>query len=79
MADRPEAYGTVRRNEVREDDLEAFDRDHGFFRPSLREYFYSRAAGHARLDVSDEAVTLAFHPGAAREPGRVFRLAGPAR
>ena len=77
-ADRPEAYGTVRRGEIREEDLGAFDRDHGFFRPFLREYFYGRAAGHARLHVSADAVSLSFHPGAAREPGRVFRLAGPA-
>lgn len=38
-----------------------------FFRAGLKEYFYSHAAGHCRLDVSDDAVTVAFYPGDARE------------
>ena len=56
----------------RDDFLETLD----FFRPGLREYFYNRAAGHYRLDVSDDAVSLSFYPGDARQPARVFRLFG---
>ena len=45
------------------------------FKPGLKEYFYNNGAGHYRLDVSDDAVTMAFYPGAAREPARTFNLA----
>ena len=44
-----------------------------FFRPGLREYFFSRAAGHSRVDVADDAVTVMFYPGDAREPARAWR------
>ena len=45
-----------------------------FFKTGLKDYFYNSGAGHYRLDVSDEMVTMAFYPGDAREPARTFRL-----
>ena len=54
--------------------LEDLRREVAFFRPGIKEYFYNRGAGHYRLEVSDEVVTMAFYPGAAREPARMFRL-----
>ena len=45
-----------------------------FFKPGLREYFHNKGAGHYRMDVSDDSVTMAFYPGDAREPARQFRL-----
>ena len=55
--------------------LEDCRREVAFFRPGIAEYFYNNGAGHYRLDVSDDAVTMAFYPGAAREPARTFNLA----
>ncbi len=46
-----------------------------FFKPGLKEYFHNKGAGHYRMDVSDDSVTMAFYPGDARKPARVFRLA----
>lgn len=46
----------------------------GFFALGLAEYFYSNGAGHYRMDVSDDAVTMAFYPGDALEPARRFAL-----
>lgn len=45
-----------------------------FFRPGLKEYFFNLGAGHYRLDVSDDAVTMAFYPGDAKTPARPFDL-----
>jgi len=45
-----------------------------FFRPGLKEYFFNLGAGHYRLDVSDDAVTMAFYPGDAKAPARTFDL-----
>jgi hypothetical protein len=50
-------------------------RDMAFFKPGLKEYFNSRGAGHYRMDVSDDSVTMSFYPGAARTPARTFKLA----
>ena len=49
-------------------------KDVDFFKPGLREYFHNRGAGHYRMDVSDDSVTMAFYPGDARKPARQFRL-----
>ena len=72
--DRPEQYGTSSRNKVDEKSRADYDREHEEFRSGLKEYFFSRAAGHCRLDVSDASVTLSFYPGDAREPARTFVL-----
>ena len=45
-----------------------------YFRPGLRRYFHNNGAGHYRLNVSDDEVTMAFYPGAATTPGRIFTL-----
>ena len=58
--------------------LEDFRREVGFFRQGLVEYFYNNGAGHYRMDVSDDAVAMAFYPGDARECARTFKLGGGA-
>lgn len=45
-----------------------------YFRPGLKGYFHSQAAGHYRLNVSPTEVTMEFYPGAATTPGRVFTM-----
>ena len=45
-----------------------------FFRPGLKEYFFNLGAGHYMLEVSDDAVTMAFYPGDAKTPARTFDL-----
>ena len=45
-----------------------------FFRPGLKEYFFSFAAGHCRLDVSGDAVKMAFYPGDSKSPARTFSM-----
>lgn len=45
-----------------------------FFKPSLAEYYESKAAGHYRLNVSDDSVDLEFYPCDCVVPGRIFKL-----
>ena len=45
-----------------------------YFRPGLRRYFHNEAAGHYRLNVSDDVVTMEFYPGAATTPARIFTM-----
>ena len=73
--DRPEQYGTFSRERILQEKREQYDSDIAEWRACLVDYFFSRAAGHYRLDISDDGVTCAFYPGDARVPGRVFRLA----
>ena len=40
----------------------------------LRRYFHNEAAGHYRLNVSDDVVTMEFYPGAATTPARIFTM-----
>ena len=70
--DSPEQYGTRARANVDKESRADYDRDHDEFRKSLKEYFFSTAAGHCRLDVCDTSVTLSFYPGDARAPARTF-------
>ena len=72
--DRPAQYGTYRRSQVSPSLLPDYDADIAFFKAGLREYFFSLAAGHYRLEVTDDRVRMLFYPGAAAEPGRVFDL-----
>ena len=74
MADNPDKYGTMARGAIPEDRREAYDRDFARFRRSLKEYFLSQAAGHYRLEISDEGVFCDFYPGDAMEPCRRFPL-----
>lgn len=75
VQDRASEYGKLGLGRVADDRREDLERELGFFRPGLREYFFNRGAGHYRLDVSDAAVTMSFYPGDALEPARTFRLA----
>ena len=52
-----------------------YQREVDFFKPGVKDSFFNLGAGHYRLDVSDETVTMDFYPGAARTPARRFRLA----
>ena len=61
-------------NLIKGEKLEECRRELEFFRPGIRKFFHNKGAGHYRLDVSDKAVTMAFYPGAAREPAREFCL-----
>ena len=54
--------------------LERFKSELELFRPGVKEYFNSKAAGHFRLDVSDEDVTMSFYQGADMVPARRFAL-----
>ncbi len=55
-----------------------YERAVEFFRPGIKEYFFNRGAGHYRLDVAGDSVLMAFYPGDARSPARVFPLRRPA-
>ena len=58
----------------REMTVKDFKREIAFFKPELREYFHNKGAGHYRLNVADDAVTMEFYPGAAIEPARSFKM-----
>ena len=51
-----------------------YDADIAFFKAGLREYFFSLAAGHYRLEATDCGVKMHFFPGDATIPGRIFDL-----
>ena len=72
--DRPAQFGAYRRSQVSASLLPDYDADIAFFKAGLREYFFSLAAGHYRLEVTDDRVRMLFYPGAATEPGRAFDL-----
>ena len=72
--DKAEDYGAGDLSYIKSEKREDFRRELDFFKPGVREYFYNRGAGHYRLDVADDRVTMAFYPGAALEPARRFRL-----
>jgi hypothetical protein len=71
---RPSQYGTYRRSQISASLRDAYDADIAFFKSGLREYFFSLAAGHYRLEVTDDRVLMRFYPGAASSPGRTFDL-----
>ena len=70
-----EEYGKLARKQLKGKRLDEFLRGAKEFRPGLRDYYWSAGAGHARLSVSDEGVEMAYYPGAALRPARVFKLA----
>lgn len=45
-----------------------------FFKPFLKEYYDTRAAGHYRLKVSEDSVEMEFYPCDEIKPGRIFKL-----
>ncbi len=63
-----EDYGAINLSRQTGGKLEDLKAALDFFRPGLKEYFYSDAAGHYRLGVADGAVEVAFYPGDARSP-----------
>ena len=69
-----EEYGARNLARHKDEKLEDFKSELEFFRPGLKEYFFSLAAGHYRLDVSDDAVKMKFYPGDAKSPARTFAL-----
>lgn len=75
IQDKAADYGKLGLARIPSEKRADFTRELDFFRPGLKEYFYNNGAGHYRLDVSGNAVTMAFYPGAACEPARTFRLA----
>ena len=75
IQDKAADYGKFGLGRVPPEKRADYVRELDFFRPGLKEYFYNNGAGHYRLDVSDAAVTMAFYPGAATEPARMFKLA----
>lgn len=71
---RPSQYGSYRREQVSSSLRAEYDAAIAFFKAGLREYFFSMAAGHYRLEIRDDAVKMLFYPGDATEPGRIFDL-----
>lgn len=45
-----------------------------FFKPFLKEYYDTRAAGHYRLKVAGDSVEMEFYPCDETKPGRIFKL-----
>ncbi len=73
-------FGSVYRNgagaePANADRLKRFEQDIAFFTPYLQECFFNPGAGHFRMNVSDQSVTMDFYPGDASEIGRTFTLA----
>ena len=71
---RPSQYGSYRREQVSSSLRAEYDADIAFFKAGLREYFFSLAAGHYRLEATDRGVKMHFFPGDATIPGRIFDL-----
>ena len=68
-------YGALNLARHKDEKLADFKSELEFFRPGLKDYFFNLGAGHYRLDVCDDAVTMAFYPGDAKVPARTFELA----
>jgi hypothetical protein len=49
------------------------------YRPFVKDYFFARAAGHYRLEVSDTRVAVQFFSGDAASPTRTFVLCSGGR
>ena len=70
----PEKYGSLTLPKLDEERAGKFRAHLDFFRPGLKGYFFSKAAGHCRLDVSDSSVRMSFYPGDARTAACSFPL-----
>ncbi len=73
---RVEEYGARRLARLSGEKLEDFKASLAFFRPGLKEYFFSDAAGHCRLDVEDASVRMSFYPGDALSPAWSVEMCG---
>lgn len=74
----PSRFGATAAGLLEGEKLDRFKSELELFRPGVKEYFNSNAAGHFRLDVSDEAVAMTFYQGADTAPARRFILKHPA-
>lgn len=70
----PEEYTPAERFLKRIRNKDDYYSEINFFKPSLKEYYETRAAGHYRLKVTENSVEMEFYPCDASEPGRVFKL-----
>lgn len=70
----PEEYTPAERILKRIRNKDDYYSEINFFKPSLKEYYETRAAGHYRLKVTENFVEMEFYPCDASEPGRVFKL-----
>ena len=70
----PENYGKYGMAHLSAGTSEGYRRETDFFRRDMKEYFFSFAAGHCRLDVSGDSVSMSFYPGSSRSPAHVFPL-----
>ena len=70
----PKDFGAKTLPELSGKRAENFKAHLDFFRPGLKGYFFSYAAGHGRLDVAEDSVTMSFYPGDALKPARTFVL-----
>lgn len=77
VSEGPGSYGSIRQKladaggkEFPADDVELFNE----YKPGLRAYSLSRAAGSYKLNVSRKHVTIEFHAGDSREISHIFVL-----
>jgi hypothetical protein len=77
VSEGPESYGSIRQKlaaaggkEFPADDVELFNE----YKPGLRAYSLSRAAGSYKLNVSRKHVTIEFHAGDSRDISHTFVL-----
>ena len=68
------AYMTDGLAAVQVDRREDYRRELEFFGSGLKDYFHNKGAGHYRLAVADDVVTMEFYPGAAVKPARSFLM-----
>lgn len=71
VASGPENYGDTDAKRKGGGDM---DRLVAEYRPFVKQFLFAKAAGHYRLEVSDERVEAVFYGGDAASPSRVFRL-----
>ena len=70
----PGEYGAFWGGKLEGERLADFKRELDWFRPGVKEYFFSHAAGHCRLNVSASSVFVDFYPGCERKPACRFSL-----
>lgn len=70
----PEQYIPAERFLKKVRNKEDFHSEINFFKPSLKEYYETRAAGHYRLKVAENSVEMEFYLCDSRIPDRVFKL-----
>lgn len=77
LAEEPARYGEwtlAKLTKADESKAQDYRTDIAPFKKDLKEYFFCLGAGHFRLNVSDERVTMDYFPGDAVVPARTFVL-----